>query len=136
MSTAIYGERGARPLPGALSIAEGPQGLCLSAGGFGAGRRRIKPDGVRIETPADLLPHIRHFADRKPEHLLCASVNGANEVINMRVVTIGLLDRSPAHAREVFAGALMDRASAVIISQNHPADKKHGDQKVRQNPLR
>jgi len=26
--------------------------------------RRIKPEGARIETPADLLPHVRHFADR------------------------------------------------------------------------
>lgn len=28
-------------------------------------RRRIKPDGARIETPADLLPHVRHYADRR-----------------------------------------------------------------------
>jgi DNA repair protein RadC len=84
-------------------------------------RRRIKPDGVRIETPADLLPHIRHYADRRQEHLLCASINGANEVIRIRVVSIGLVDRSPAHPREVFADALMDRASAVIIAHNHPA---------------
>ncbi len=84
-------------------------------------RRRIKPEGVRIETPADLLPHIRHYADRRQEHLLCASINGANEVLNIRVVSIGLVDRSPPHPREVFADALMDRASAVIIAHNHPA---------------
>lgn len=84
-------------------------------------RRRIKPEGVRIETSADLVPHIRHYADRKQEHLLCASVNGANELLNIRVVSIGLVDRSPAHPREVFADALMDRASAVIIAHNHPA---------------
>src|SRR6266404_200227 len=35
-------------------------------------RRRIKPEGVKIVTPADLLPHVRHFADRKQEHFLCA----------------------------------------------------------------
>src|SRR5688572_23153667 len=28
-------------------------------------RRRIKPEGAKIATPADLLPHVRHFADRK-----------------------------------------------------------------------
>jgi len=36
------------------------------------------------------------------------------------VVSIGLVDRSPAHPRQVFADALMDRASAVIIAYNHP----------------
>ncbi len=84
-------------------------------------RRRIKPEGSKIETPADLLPHIRHFADRKQEHFLCASINGANEILNIRVVSIGLIDRTPVHPREVFADALSDRASAVIVAHNHPA---------------
>ena len=84
-------------------------------------RRRIKPEGTKIETPADLLPHVRHYADRKQEHFLCASINGANEIINIRVVSIGLIDRAPVHPREVFADALADRASAVIVAHNHPA---------------
>jgi DNA repair protein RadC len=84
-------------------------------------RRRIKPEGAKIVTPADLLPHVRHFADRKQEHFLCASINGANEILNIRVVSIGLIDRTPVHPREVFADALSDRASAVIVAHNHPA---------------
>ena len=69
-------------------------------------RRRIKPEGAKIETPADLLPHVRHYADRKQEHFLCATINGANEILNIRVVSIGLIDRSPVHPREVFADAI------------------------------
>lgn len=84
-------------------------------------RRRIKPEGAKIVTPADLLPHIRHYADRKQEHFLCASINGANEILNIRVVSIGLIDRSPVHPREVFADALSDRASGIIVAHNHPA---------------
>ncbi len=84
-------------------------------------RRRIKPEGAKIITPADLLPHVRHYADRKQEHFLCASINGANEILNIRVVSIGLVDRSPVHPREVFADALSDRASAVIVAHNHPS---------------
>jgi DNA repair protein RadC len=84
-------------------------------------RRRIKPDGAKIETPADLLPHVRHFADRKQEHLICATINGANEILNIRVVSIGLIDRTPVHPREVFADALSDRASAIIVAHNHPS---------------
>jgi DNA repair protein RadC len=84
-------------------------------------RRRIKPEGAKIMTPADLLPHVRHYADRKQEHFLCASINGANEILNIRVVSIGLIDRSPVHPREVFADALSDRASAIIVAHNHPS---------------
>jgi DNA repair protein RadC len=84
-------------------------------------RRRIKPEGAQIITPGDLLPHVRHYADRKQEHFLCASINGANEIMNIRVVSIGLIDRSPVHPREVFADAIADRASAVIVAHNHPS---------------
>ena len=84
-------------------------------------RRRIKPERAKIETHADLLPHVRHYADRRQEHFLCASINGANEILNIRVVSIGLIDRSPVHPREVFADALSDRASAVIVAHNHPS---------------
>jgi DNA repair protein RadC len=84
-------------------------------------RRRIKPEGTRIETPADILPLVRHYADRKQEHFLCATVNGANEVLSVRVISIGLIDRSPVHPREVFADAVADRASGIVVAHNHPA---------------
>jgi len=83
-------------------------------------RRRVKPEGIKIQTPADIVPHIRHYADRKQEHFICASVNGAGEVVNIRVITIGLIDRSHVHPREVFADPIIDRASAVVIAHNHP----------------
>lgn len=84
-------------------------------------RRRIKPEGTKIETPADILPLVRHYADRKQEHFLSATVNGANEVLNVRVISIGLIDRSPVHPREVFADAVADRASGLIVAHNHPS---------------
>src|ERR1035438_6299714 len=52
-------------------------------------RRRIKPEGARIATPADLLPHVRHYADRKQEHFLCATINGANEILNRKERRVG-----------------------------------------------
>ncbi|MDP8202329.1 MAG: hypothetical protein P9M11_09375 [Candidatus Tenebribacter burtonii] len=30
-------------------------------------RRRIKPEGLKIKSPTDVLPLIQHFADRKQE---------------------------------------------------------------------
>lgn len=99
-------------------VGEAKATLILAAIEFA--RRRIKPDGAKIETPADLLPHVRHYADRKQEHFLCASINGANEILNVRVVSIGLIDRTPVHPREVYADALTDRAAAIIVAHNHP----------------
>lgn len=101
-----------------LGVGDAKATLLIAALEFA--RRRIKPEGAKIETPADLLPHVRHYADRKQEHFLCASINGANEILNIRVVSIGLIDRTPVHPREVFADALADRASAVVVAHNHP----------------
>src|SRR5262245_29069520 len=106
-------------LTGFEGVGEAKATLILAAIEFA--RRRIKPDGVKIETPADILPLVRHYADRKQEHFICATINGANEVINIRVVSIGLVDRSPVHPREVFAEAIADRASGIIVAHNHPA---------------
>jgi len=84
-------------------------------------RRRIKPEGLKITFPADVLPLIQHYADRKQEHFICIALNGANEVIASRVVTIGLVNKTQVHPREVLADPLNDRASAIIIAHNHPS---------------
>lgn len=106
-------------LTGFDGVGDAKAALVLAAIEFA--RRRIKPEGLKINTPADVLPLIRHFADRKQEHFLAVTINGANEVLNVRVVSIGLIDRSPVHPREVFADALTDRASGIIVAHNHPA---------------
>lgn len=84
-------------------------------------RRRIRPEGLKISFPADVLPLIQNYADRKQEHFFCISINGANEVIKSRVVSVGLVNKTQVHPREVFADPITDRASAVIVAHNHPA---------------
>jgi DNA repair protein RadC len=99
----------------------GPGKASLIAAALEFARRRIRPEGLRISFPPDVLPLIRHFADRKQEHFICASLNGANEVIATRVVSVGLVNKTQVHPREVFADPLIDRASAVIVAHNHPS---------------
>ena len=84
-------------------------------------RRRIRPEGLRISSPADVLPLIQNYADRKQEHFICISINGANEVMKTRVVSVGLVNKTQVHPREVFADPITDRASAIIVAHNHPA---------------
>jgi DNA repair protein RadC len=42
-------------------------------------------------------------------------------MINKRVVTIGLLNQTLIHPREVFADAIEERANSVILVHNHPS---------------
>ncbi len=99
----------------------GPAKAALITAAFELVRRRVKPEGVKIRSASDVLPLIQHYADRRQEHFLCVSLNGAHEVIQARVVTIGLVDQSHVHPREVFADPIADRASAVILAHNHPS---------------
>lgn len=119
----VMDEKGLQVRPNDLTgldgVGEAKATLILAAMEFA--RRRIKPEGLKIETPADVLPLIRQYADRKQEHFLAITINGANEVQNVRVISIGLIDRSPVHPREVFADALAERASGIIVAHNHPA---------------
>ena len=48
-------------------------------------------------------------------------LNGAHEVIGTIVATIGLLNRTIVHPREVFADAIRNRAAAVAVAHNHPS---------------
>jgi DNA repair protein RadC len=99
----------------------GPAKATLIAAALEFSRRRIRPEGLRISFPADVLPLIRNYGDRKQEHFICISINGANEVIQSRVVSVGLVNKTQVHPREVFAEPITDRASSIIVAHNHPA---------------
>ena len=83
--------------------------------------RRKWASGQRIRHPVDIFNLIRHHADRRQERFLCLSLNGAHEVLAVRIVTIGLVNRTIIHPREVFADPIHDRASAIIVAHNHPS---------------
>ena len=74
-----------------------------------------------IREAKDVLPFIQQIRDKRQEYFVCLSLNGANEVIESRVVTVGLLDSNQVHPREVFADPISDRAASVILAHNHPS---------------
>ena len=94
-------------------------GQILSA--FELARRHLLKDTVKITVAQDILPLVADIAGKQQEYFVCISLNGANEVIEKRVVTIGLLDKTSVHPREVFADVIADRAAAVIFAHNHPS---------------
>ena len=88
---------------------------------FELARRHLLKETVKITAAQDVLPLLADIRKKQQEYFICISLNGANEVIEKRVVTIGLLDKSPVHPREVFADVISDRAASVIFAHNHPS---------------
>ena len=69
----------------------------------------------------DILARLNFIRTKKQEYFLCLSLDSNYGIITRRVVTIGLLDVSLVHPRELFAGPLKDRAAFVIVAHNHPS---------------
>lgn len=78
-------------------------------------------DGKLLLKTEDVLTCLDHFRNKRQEYFVCLSLDSGQRLIARRVVTVGLLDTTLVHPREVFAGALTDRAASVIIAHNHPS---------------
>ncbi len=85
------------------------------------GRRRAVRNGNTITTPNDIFMEIKHFASREQEQFIVIVLNGAHEILNIFTATIGLVNRSLIHPREVFSDPISRRATAVVLAHNHPS---------------
>jgi DNA repair protein RadC len=99
----------------------GESKACAIAAMLEFGRRRWGCLGTRIKNPMDIFSLVRHYADRKQERFISLSLNGAHESLTVRVVTVGLVNRTIVHPREVFADLIQDRAAAFCVAHNHPS---------------
>ena len=100
----------------------GPSKASQILASYELGRRIFKPDSItRVTKPEDILPLIAEYRQKRQEHFICLTLNGAGEVIGNRIITVGLLNHSLVHPREVFAEAITDRAASVICVHNHPS---------------
>ncbi len=88
---------------------------------FELARRFYCTEKVKVVSPSDVIPLIQHYNNRTKEHFLAISLNGAHEVVAIRVVSIGLVNRAVVHPREVFADVIQDRAVSVLVAHNHPS---------------
>lgn len=56
------------------------------------------------------------------EHLIVISLNSANKIIGIDIVSIGILNSNLVHPREVFKTAINHHAAQIILCHNHPSN--------------
>lgn len=87
--------------------------------------RRVLNQGMGTEpsitSPLDVLPELRHIKNLKREHFVCVYLNARNQILNVATISIGSLNASLVHPREVFAPAVGISAASVILGHNHPS---------------
>ena len=98
------------------------QGKALAvAAALELGRRRSNHLRAPIKSPCDIVPFLKNYAVSEREHFLLVTLNGGHEILQIHVITVGTLNRTLIHPREVFTTAMRDNAAAIIVSHNHPS---------------
>jgi len=80
-----------------------------------------KPKPV-LKSPEDVVAVMRSkLKGKKKEHFWVICLDTRNRLINWKPVSIGSLDTSIVHPREVFKEAVSSSAASVIFVHNHPS---------------
>ncbi len=74
-----------------------------------------------INSPEDVVKVISFIRNKKREYFVGLYLNARNQLITSEVISIGTVDMSIAHPREVFKPAIRHNAASVIIAHNHPS---------------
>ena len=76
---------------------------------------------IKVRTPQEIAALCADLRDAAQEAFVVVDLNAKNNVIDKRLVSLGILDASLVHPREVFRGALQNSAAAVVLCHNHPS---------------
>jgi DNA repair protein RadC len=110
-----------------LSVAE----YAMLQAGIELGRRVSEAKGAydkpqTLNSPAAAIEFCRiHFArliaDAVQEEFHVITLNSKAKVIGTHQITVGTLDASLVHPREVFRPAIKDGATSIVLAHNHPS---------------
>ncbi len=75
-----------------------------------------------IDHPQVLFDWLRlEIGDKQQEHFLVVYLNTQHQIIGVKTLFVGTLDRSIIHPREIFKEAMAVSSSKIMIVHNHPS---------------
>ncbi len=91
-----------------------------------------KSNETIIKNSQDVLQLTYDLRDKKKEHLVCLYLNARNFLLKKEIVSVGLLDKTLLHPREIFYPATELNAASVILIHNHPSGDSSPSEKDNQ----
>lgn len=79
----------------------------------------LKP-GTRYTTPSQVFETFSFLMKETKEKFLTLHLDGKNRIICMDLVSIGSLNQSIVHPREVFKTACISNAASLLLIHQHP----------------
>jgi len=98
------------------------------------GRKRLQVEVSNPQTAYLFLKPKAHRLDR--EHFWRIDLDARHHIISYEVVSIGTLTASLVHPREVFTGALLNKAAGIIVAHNHPTGETEPSREDRETTRR
>ena len=86
-----------------------------------ARRLRDETDITTVQSVADSIQLVSFIKKKRREHFIAIYLNARRQLIQTQVISIGSLDSSIVHPREVYAPALRMQAASLIVAHNHPS---------------
>ncbi len=101
----------------------GPARAAALTAAFELGRRAAESPSVQsaIRGPQDVLAQVRDLPAARREHFVVLLLNARHELQRRETVSIGSLNASIVHPREVFLPAILHSAASVVLVHNHPS---------------
>lgn len=97
---------------------------CQVVACFELGRRFFKKESdgnISIRQAQQAFSYLKDMGHLNKEHFRGLYLNSRYRLIHHETISIGTLDASIIHPREVFRPAIEHGASAVIVAHNHPS---------------
>ncbi len=88
-----------------------------------------------IKDPEAVVKAIRaSIKDKAKEHFKLILLNPRNKIIHISTISIGTLNASLVHPREVFKDAIMHSTASVVLTHNHfPSQPSEDGLKIMKN---
>lgn len=83
---------------------------------------------IIIKNSDDILSLSYELRNKKKEYLICFYLNARNILIKKEIISVGLVDKSLFHPREIFHPAIELNASNIILVHNHPTGNSEPSQ--------
>ncbi|MGE5180346.1 MAG: RadC family protein [Bacteroidota bacterium] len=86
--------------------------------------RRLWPDGDAtplVRGPESVYELTRDIRNLNREHFVGFYLNSRNQVLRREIISIGSLNASIVHPREVYLPAVALSAASVVLAHNHPS---------------
>jgi len=114
----------------------GPATACKLKASFRLGKLCRPPKNLnkpKIKSAQTVFELIRTEIGRKDkEHFMIIFLDSRRKMTNKKIISIGTLDSSLSHPREVFKSAIDHRAAGIILCHNHPSgDTKPSDSDIK-----